>query len=180
MSFPGGMSRGKHQILKAGAKGKIEDFFARDPPLLIHDLGSRASKIASDYDNWHSSQCEKLGSYLRERGCLGSPRNTQEVVAAKLMNTFMHQLMKYERFRCLWDQLHLPLDARVFSALRRWKSPTARLIVEKLGERTTYAITFDDYRFTQEALWDLIAELNARPGATVKIGSRIELNFLWL
>ena len=75
---------------------------------------------------------------------------------------------------------HLPLDARVFSAFRRLEYPAAGRVLEILGDKSAYAITFQDYENIQSLLWDLIADLNARPAAEVQIESRIELNLLWL
>jgi len=98
------------------------------------------------------------------------------------MNTFLHQLMKYEPCRPLWNHLHLPLDRRILEALGRLKRSTnSRALghVEEILEKPPYSITYSEYLEVQRALLDLLTELNGRPRSEVKLKSRIELNLLW-
>jgi hypothetical protein len=88
--------------------------------------------------------------------------------------------MKYEWARPLWRQLHLPLDARIFQAFTRIKSPAIAKINSCIGTNAAYSISYEDYRFIQNTLWEFIEELNGRPGAEFQVKSRIELNYLWL
>jgi hypothetical protein len=178
MSYPGGMSRGAKQIVTAGAKKEIEGYFVKRFPL--NQLWNRATIIAKHYDLWHAEQTREIGDYLKQQKCLGYQGNNQYAVGAKVLNTFMHQLMKYEPLRPLWQQLHLPLDARVFQSFARNKTLAITKINSRIGTKTAYSILPEDYQFIQSTLWEFIDELNKRPGAEFQVRSRIELNYLWL
>jgi hypothetical protein len=178
MSYPGGMTRGAKQVITAGGKQKIEEYFVNLFPL--DRLWNDAAAIVQCYDSWHAEQTRELGDYLAQQNCLGYRGNNQYAVSAKLLNTFMHQLMKYEPLRPLWQQLHLPLDARVFQSFAKNKTRVARKINSRIANKTAYSISPEDYQFIQSTLWEFIAELNKRDGAEFQVGSRIELNYLWL
>jgi hypothetical protein len=105
--------------------------------------------------------------------------NDAQAVAAKFLNTFMHQLMKYEPCRTLWKALHLPLDARVFAALRPLPAASLSSIRSELA-LSPYTLNYASYLRVQRALLDLVNELNRRPGAEFRMSSRIELNWLWV
>lgn len=183
MSYPGSMARGQNQVVKAGAKKQVETYFVSQ--FRRGALWSNVGNVADSYDVWHEQQTELLGAFLDEKNCLGNPRNNSLAVATKFLNTFMHQLMKYERFRPLWTHLHLPLDRRVFQAFRQAQetlplSHAIREINNRIGDRTAYSISYADYQFIQESLWDFIGDLNERRGVQFKLSSRIELNHLWI
>ena len=178
MSYPGSMSRGKKQVVKGGAKLKIEEYFVSAFPLAT--LWTDTRQIADNDDDWHEQQTQALGRFLVRHECLGNPANNSSAVGAKFINTFMHQLTKYERLRPLWPHLHLPLDVRVFQSFALLDSPAITKIRERVGSNSAYAISYSDYKFVQDTLWDFISELNSRPGAEFKVKSRIELNYQWL
>jgi hypothetical protein len=188
MSYPGSMSRGQKPIVVGKTKAKLEDYFANEFPL--RDLWEKSSQRAKDYDSWHKAQSVALGDYLAREGHLGNSSNDKRVVAAKFLNTFMHQLMKYEPFPPLWERLHLPLDARVFDSLRSSGNPThesnmsssiaLQQILEIIAGKTAYSISYPAYQSIQKHLWGFIDDLNRRPGVQYSIRSRIELNFLWV
>jgi len=178
MSYPGGMSRGAKQVVTAGTKEQIESYFTTKFPM--HELRENVSGIADVYDRWHEQQATAIGSFLEQQRCLGNPNNNKFAVGAKFLSTFMHQLMKYEWARPLWQQLHLPLDARVFQAFTRIESPAIAKINSRIGTKTAYSISHKDYQFIQDTLWEFVEELNKRPEAEFQVQSRIELNYLWL
>jgi hypothetical protein len=178
MSYPGGMSRGRKKVLKKEAKKKIERFFSSVFP--IDALCADVDQVTLQFDIWHAEQTQALGRFLVKKDCLGNPENNPLAVAAKLLNTFMHQLMKYEGFRPLLRQLHLPLDARIFQAFAKIDSAAINRINKLVEGKAAYEITHDDYMFIQNTLWEFIGELNERPLAEFKVTSRIELNYLWL
>jgi hypothetical protein len=172
------MTRGKKPIVRGGTKQIVEEYFAAATSL--REAWTNAVQVAQDYDSWHRQQAQLFGAVLRDRKCLGHPQYDADVVAAKCIDTFMHQLMKYEPCRALWRHLHLPLDARVLASLRRWKSDAARTLWRQVGRRSPYTLSYDDYSRWQNDLWKLVEELNGVPGAEVTFVSRVELNFLWL
>jgi hypothetical protein len=178
MSYPGSMSRGRKKIVTKGSKKLIEEYFVSTFPL--RELWDRPTHIAKHYDAWHRKQIHALGRFLKRKGCLGNAQNNPVAVASKFINTFMHQLMKHEHFRPLWPQLHLPLDQRVFDAFRNLNGVAMCDIKNRIGGKTAYTISYDDYLFIQNALLDYIIELNNRRNAQFTVASRIELNYLWL
>ena len=162
----------------AGTKKKVEDYFAVRFPL--YEMWDNASRIADQYDAWHEQQTKEIGRFLKRQKCLGNPNGNEFAIGSKFLNTFMYQLIKYEWARPLWRQLHLPLDARVFQMFRRTKGPAIAKIKSRIGTNTAYSISYEDYQFIQNALWEFIDELNERPNAEFQVKSRIELNYLWL
>lgn len=178
MSYPGGMSRGKSQVVKGETKDRLERYFADHFPL--REVWSNAAAIAGVYDRWHARQATAIADFLVRDRRLGHPGNTPFVVAAKFLDTFMHQLMKYEWARPLWPALHLPLDSQIFYAFACSDSLVLAKINARIGERRAYAISREDYQFIQNTLWEYLGELNRRDGAEFQVCSRIELNYLWL
>jgi hypothetical protein len=181
MSYPGGMSRGANGICVAGTKACIEAFFV---DRFVATLWDGAPKMtAKCYDSWHKGKTAALGEHLQRQRCLRNPRNCPEGVAQKLINTFMHQLTKHERFRPLWPHLHLPLDGGVFDAFtcirNRTESPVMTEICELIDGQSAYEISYDVYQSIQKKLWGLIDELNDEEGREFRLISRIELNLLW-
>jgi hypothetical protein len=163
MSYPGSMSRGAKQVVKLGTKLRIENYFVNRFPLAA--LYADVDQVAHNYDTWHEEQTQALGRLLLDHNCLGNPENNAFAVGAKFINTFMHQLMKYSQFRPLWAELHLPLDARVFQSFAKiTDSPAIIRIKERIGARSAYALSYDDYKFVQDVLREFISELNRRPG----------------
>jgi hypothetical protein len=175
MSFPGSMSRGKKQIVRKGAKKALEEFFVTSFPMRA--LSSQAQEISQQYDQWHGRRAREIGGVLKLY--FGNPDNNPVVVGAKFLDTFMHQLMKYERCRPLWSQLHLALDQRIFDALRRLKS-NALYPAREFLNKSPYAISYKNYVQIQNCLWELVHELNDRLTPEFKMKSRVELNWLWV
>ena len=174
MSYPGSMSRGLKPIVKAGTKAALERYYAEQFPM--SEVWSCTERLVSSYDAWHQERTVEMARVIRSR----VPRyNAPQAVATKFLNTFMHQLMKYQSCRPLLQALHLPLDARVFGAL---KSVSAASLSNIRAELTSspYVLSYQKYLRIQHALLDLVNELNSRAGAQFRIASRIELNWLWV
>lgn len=178
MSYPGSMSRGLKPVVKSGTKAKLENYFAAKFPL--YSIWDDANNISARYDVWHEYQTKEIGRFLKKEQCLGNSNGNEFAISAKFLNTFMHQLMKYEWAHPLWRQLHLPLDTRVFRKFEKFKSPAIEKIKNHIGTKTAYLISYEAYKFIQNTLWEFIDELNKRPGAEFQVRSRIELNYLWL
>jgi len=176
MSYPGRMST----IVERGTKNHIEKYFVNCFP--IDYVWCNASKIVSEYDNWHRDRVLELSNILDTKKCikkLKSPSvNNSVAIAAKFMNTFMHQLMKYESCRILWDKLHLPLDGTIFQSLRNQNS-LALKDVKEIFKKSPYSLSYEEYSCVQNALLLFIEELNNLPRMEYKLKSRIELNVLW-
>jgi len=178
MSYPGSMSRGKSPILEGGTKKYIENEFF---PTFLSGLWDTVDIVADQFDDWHEKQTISLGRSLSLKRLLGNP-GYGEAVGAKLINTFMYQLMKYDHFRPLWSKLHLPLDRMMINALSELESPALCPVKDTLNDYKgcPYRITYKkEYKPIQEALWQLVAELNKRPDVGYNLTSRIELNLLW-
>jgi hypothetical protein len=140
-------------------------------------LWSQAPEISQHYDQWHEQRAREIGDVLKLH--FGNPDNNPVVVGAKFLDTFMHQLMKYERCRPLWSQLHLALDRRIFDALRCLRS-SALCPVREFLYKSPYAISYENYTQIQDCLWELIRELNDCLTPEFKMKSRVELNWLWV
>ena len=176
-AWPGSMMRGKMQVLRKGAKQTAERFFQKTFP--IADLWHNPTRVATNYEDWHRRVSKDLANALR--GCMGAKRNTTDAVAAKLLDTFMHQLMKTERIRVLWPQLHLPLDRRVFGALSsRQVEFDGKATIADILEKPPYSITRDEYETVQKSMWSLLKRMQAASGDADQWTSRIQLNWLWI
>lgn len=174
MSYPGSMSRGNAPVVLKGTKAVLEDFFAVRFPL--RDVWLSSHQVADRYEDWHQTRTEEIAKAL---DASITKRPNPMAVAAKFLNTFMHQLMKYEPCRALWPKLHLPLDVRVFANLARLRSPSLSAVQSSFAG-SPYLLPYVAHLDIQRALWSLLQELNARPRAEFKFGSRIELNWLWI
>jgi len=165
-------------VVTAGTKKAVAEYFVDDFPM--GDVWENASKIAKRFDHWHERRVRELGKCIQGRVKKRSDRC--EALAAKFFNTFMHQLMKYEPCRPLWQHLHLPLDKRILVALGRLKRSVGSLALEEVAgilRNPPYVITYAEYLQVQHALGNLLTELNRRPRSEIKLKSRIELNLLW-
>jgi hypothetical protein len=181
MSYPGSMSRAKEKpVVAKGTKKELQTYFASTFPL--QEAWTPTKTLISGYDKWHKSRVDEIVGALHGQIRSG---NNPEAVAAKFLNTFMYQLMKYEACRALLPALHLPLDSRVFSALKIKKNfppsefPSLVPIREKL-KSSPYLLKYDDYLVVQKAMSKLMKDLNKRPNVQFSIENRIELNWLWL
>lgn len=173
MSFPGRMGG----IVASGAKRAVEMYFIEKFP--INDIWNSSSNVARNYNSWHRLRVQEMSIILNSGGYVKDRNNNAEAISAKFLNTFMHQLMKYESCRQLWGELHLPLDRRVFASLLSLRSEVLRAI-KNIIIKPPYSITYDEYFAIQDSLSKLVAELNSRPDVQYKLTSRIELNLLWL
>jgi allophanate hydrolase subunit 1 len=170
-------------ILIKGARRVIEEKYFTDlnnfPIVELWENGKEISKI---FDTWHKKRIEEIndivGSFKRQNNY------TKDAISAKLLNTYIHQLMKYQKLQVnLFNVIHLPLDNVVFQELNRLKDSLQVLNnindIIKNGAKCAYQITYDEYLTTQNELWKVVNEINNRPGMEYKIESRIELNYLW-
>jgi hypothetical protein len=174
MSYPGSMSRGKKPVVRVGTKHSLEDYFATRFPML--EAWSQALNVAENFEAWHQVRVQEIASAIANNV---SPHNNSSSVAAKFLNTFLHQLMKYENCRSLWPHLHLPLDRRVFGTLCRLDSQALADVLQHF-KSSPYALPYITHLEIQSALYVFMQELNTRPGAEFQLRSRIELNWLWL
>lgn len=174
MSYPGSMSRGTKPVVTKGTKASLESYFRDTFP--IRSVWSAAERIATHYEEWHATRVREIASHIAQNV---SPHNDPESVAAKFLNTFMHQLMKYEFSRPLFSHLHLPLDRRVFKKLLDIQAPA---LTQFQGEfrKSPYSLPYGTHVAIQQCLWNLIEVLNDRRGAEITFTSRIQLNSLWL
>lgn len=172
MSYPSSMSRGRRPLVKSGTKKAVEEFFVNCS--LLHQM--LAGEIeALEYDRWHQQVSEKMVEQLGHK----SRRSSCRVgVANKLVDTFMHQAMKYGDVRHLWPRLHLPLDRIVMNRLRMEEAKALKPIQAQLGG-SAYELSYQEYQTVQSALDAWRKELNARPDMGFKLTSRIELNWIW-
>lgn len=152
MSYPGHMS----PVLTKGAKELAQCYFAEQFPL--QTLWRKPAAVTRSFNKWHPLRTHELARALKKK--VGRNRDYDpDGIATKLLNTFLHPLMKYKRCRPLYEKLHLPLDEEVFKALRRiWNKdrPESLRPIEKFfrgkGGRNPYTLKYAEYRKIQEAL----------------------------
>jgi hypothetical protein len=187
MSYPGSMSRGKksRRVVNQGTKEVLEEYFKEKFP--IRQLWLNSKRIARNYDTWHKREIGKLATFLLENKCFGNPTNEQDAVAAKFLNTFMNQLLKYPEFQQLRRCLHLPVDSGALKAICELGESGKSKALGKLSERglkkstPPYGITCDQYMTIQCALREYVRELNKRRNLQFKVDSVIDLNsYLWI
>ena len=174
MSYPGRMGG----VLGQGTKkDTVEKYFVERFPL--QQIWDRANEVAANFDVWHKERVHELSEVLDHDKRLKNPSDQKEAVAAKLLNTFLHQLMKYERCRPLWNSLHLPLDGKTLKILQTLNCPSL-IPVKEIIKRPPYSLSYDEYCQIQHALRELVVELNKRTEVEYNLlTSRIELNLLW-
>ena len=171
LSWPGRM----WPILVAGAKKETEQYFTCNS--FLAELKNMWVQKIPAYDSWHEERVVELATRIAKKV---NPGYCPKAVAAKLMDIFMHQLMKYEEFRFLWADLHLVLDSKVFAALHALaQDRTALKAVRSILAQNPYKISTKQYKSVQRQLWGFVEELNRRPGHEFDLHSRIQLNVLW-
>jgi len=160
ISWPGRMS----DMLATGAKKAAEDWFGDNVQL----ANMKCIKSQAAYDVWHKKAVSKLaqalGEYVNEfpsvkkqRKKVNSKRSPyqSEPIAAKLVDTFMHQLVKYPPFHGLYGYLHLPIDEIVRARLQEWRDTHFSGCQDILG-CNVYTISYAEHMMIQERLWDLV------------------------
>lgn len=177
ISWPGRMSGGRRPLLKAKAKVCVETFFAGD--FRLGDLLANKLRSQQCFDRGHWDRVERLAGRLAEFNA--TRENQPSAISAKLVNTFFHQLMKYEDFRYLWRFLHLPLDGQIFSELvkKKWDFKNKASISEII-RKPPYTINEEEYHSVQTSLWSLVKWINDTCLWNRQLTSRIELNLLWI
>jgi prepilin-type processing-associated H-X9-DG protein len=177
LSWPGRM----WPILRKGAKNNAEKYFTSDA--FLTELREVWQGRVRAYDSWHEERVFELAASIAEKV---TTRNAQgiryrpETVAAKLLDTFMHQLVKYPECRFLWADLHLVLDNRVFAVLHTLARDSVALrVVDDILTQNPYTISGEQYKHVQTQLREFVEELKSRPGQGFDLGSRIQLNILW-
>lgn len=163
---------------KKKTKKKLIDFFSVSEKFPIGNLWH--GKVRPDcYKGWHKEQIENLSCVIR--GHIISLHNHQKrtafAVAAKLLDTFMHQLMKYDRFRYLYKVLYLPLDRRALGKISQQHIlgvPVCQQLLDRAQEYqdNPYSMPSRCYYKIQKELINLSSDCGLK--------ARIELNcLLW-
>jgi len=174
MSYPGRFG-GK---LRAGAKKAIQAYFESEYPESLQEQ-------IVNYDDWHINRVRQLCDVIRNRNFRQNEQDKFFALSVKLVNTFMHQLMKYDRFRYLYKSLHLPLDGTVFQRLLRREYDhnelqNLRNLVRAFTNRA-YQFGPETYVQIQGELWGVVNYFNVNVlPENCQICSRIDLNcILW-
>ena len=130
-----------------------------------------------DYDRWHKRQTIALAEHLLEHEHIPEDRH-EDGIAAKFLNTYMHQLMKYGAPRYLYTRLHLTLDQKILDHLKRMRWPEAAAI-NNLLKKSPYKMAYSEYAKIQSAIAGFIEGKNTQLPRRMTIDSRVELNWLW-
>lgn len=160
ISWPGRMS----DMLMTKAKDAAERWFVGN--ISFNEL--KCLKSQPDYDQWHKTTVITLAAALKDYIRDYPPKKKQgiklnpnrkpyqsEPISAKLVDTFMHQLVKYPAFYDLYGYLHLPIDRIVGDKLKqRWKTLISRQ--KNILESNVYTITYAEHMMIQDKLWGLV------------------------
>jgi len=172
MAYPGRFN------LTAGTRHAVIKHFTETLPPLLQQMGANFA-----YDAWHSDRVGELAEVITP--CRQFNPDNPFALSAKLVNTFMHQLMKYERFRYLYNKLHLPLDNSAFTSIRRITDgqPELQTLRDLVAPCIEHSYRFGENHYTQiqDELWRLVKYLNEHVLTNnCQIASRIDLNsLLW-
>ena len=172
------MSYSGQRLVKFGVKKNVEEeYFVNQFPM--QDVWDNAAATSQRFDAWHEEHVKKLSPLLK--GQMQKAEYKEDAIAAKFLNTFLHQLMKFKQCQPLWRHLHLPLDGLVFDELKALaKESQALKPVAKLFDQVPYSIKLEDYKLIQKALMKYVNELNRQSAVKPKLTSRIEFNpILW-
>jgi hypothetical protein len=164
-------------LAEKGTRDQVEDYFVQRFPL--SDLYNRAV-TGAEYPQLHQEAIKSLSTLVegRIKQLPGHNRRLAFPISAKLVDTFMHQLMKYEQFRYLYRALFLPLDRRVLTSISKRSIDGIKIPDElsDLGKRyrnDAYSIPKNYYNRIQEGLLTLLPHFE-------QLEARIELNcVLW-
>lgn len=185
MSYPGAMSmqpKGK-QIVISGTKKDLEKYFEEN----FQKLWDKKFKTQQAYDGWHKRWTEKIAKEVI-RSKHGNKKNNNDAISAKFLDTFMHQLIKCERFRYLHKYLHLPLDGQVFKKLAQEldgiENPQSLKKLQDIAQEYknhAYRLDYKVYQEIQKKLDVLKKYLNnVLKSKGMKLKSRVDLNcILW-
>jgi len=161
-------------VVLGKTKATLETYFVDSFP--IGKLWTSAQGLAERFEPWHRQRVKELVLVLAPHI---QSNYVSESVAAKFLNTFMHQLIKYDEGRPLLPVLHLPLDRRVFAALRRIPSPALDGVRLLLQQDSPYTLPYPAHLRIQRALCHFISEVNESAQGTFQLRGRVELNWLW-
>ncbi|HMC84314.1 MAG TPA: hypothetical protein VKI61_02270 [Chitinophagaceae bacterium] len=178
MSYPGGMSRGKKQIVKEGAKKIIQLFLSE---IDLSKFWKKKTSI-SQYKKWHSHHSNDLSRKLT--GHLGNKNNNAQTVASKFLETFMQLLLRKREFESLRSVLYLPIDSVLVNKLKgkkfkNFKSKYFEDIKRHLRNKTAYELDYETYVNIQHSLMPFLIDLNRALATKFKLKNRIDLNILW-
>jgi hypothetical protein len=182
MSYPTSMSRGTVPLVIGNTKKALEKYF--DESGFVKNLLElqKGGPKQEQYDEWHTKRICEIGDLLVSKKLLCDAK-TKFGVGAKFVDTYMHQLMKFEMCRSFWKLLFLPIDRKVCRFLNKSKdvfSQRVQVIVDKYKNESPYFITEEEYSEIQKSLWIIIDEINKNLNEKYTLTSRIELNcIMW-
>lgn len=163
MSWPGHM----HPMLQAGAKNKVEKFWLNNVDL--RELQGISTQ--NGYDRWHEKTTCSLAEWMetnrvlrrRTRVAVRNDPDGREysasAIAAKLIDTFVHQLSKHPPFHGLYLYLHLPYDevvrGRLCGIARRMAMLEDLAELSEIPARNAYTLGYHEYSRIQQFVWKL-------------------------
>lgn len=165
-------------------KNQVASFFSDIFP--INDLWNHVV-ILDKYSEWHLEQTNRLNEVIKDH-IRQLPNRTRRIpfpISAKILDTFMHQLMKYERFRYLYNYIFLPLDQKALQrmsllTINRVKVPEDLRQLAIKYKNEAYSIPYQEYIRIQNMLPILLNKLNQVLPEDYRLNARIELNcVLW-
>ena len=136
------------------------------------------------FDEWHKIQSHHLAQHLETKNLIKFMNNDHykpEAIACKLLNTFLHQLMKYNECKHTWCYLHLVIDNKAFDNLKRLKNTYKSInAISSTLSKNPYELTYNEYMAFQNHMLTFMNEKKEKCDMDVSLDSRIKLNqILW-
>lgn len=161
-AYPGGMSMYGNGIVEAGNKKVVSLFFISN---------SFSIPRFENFQQDHAEICKLLSKVI-----LLNPKRKklkEETVAAKFLDTFLYQLMKFEEYRNLWPKLHLIIDDRILKKLKQLKDEDLLQFLKSFP-KSAYEADYSQYLGLQEKIQQFLEYTNSD-----FFRNKIDLNFLW-
>jgi len=157
MSWLGHMS----PILERRTKESIEDWFAAHLDLAA--LSNERMRGIDDFETWHNRTTRRLAKSLHSESNVKKGTRRQRysafAVAAKLVDTFSHQLTKYPPFSHLYEYLHLPLDQvvrpKILARAKKLQVKNKEALLQAL-DKNAYTLKPDEYETIQNFLPEVV------------------------
>lgn len=162
--YPGGMSMFGKGIVESGTKEIVIDFFSSDK-----------FKVPSknNFTQMHSLICDELSKKIESKLNKKRKKLQKKTIAAKFLDAFLYQLLKFEEYQYLRPKLNLIIDTTILPKIRKYNFKKLQQALENYPT-SAYEATYEQYQKLQVSISSFINDINNR-----FIKNKIDLNYLW-
>ena len=175
-SFYGRVLKKKNEESKDKAYLPVHNYFLYNFPL--QDIWECRTMTEQGFEKWHKLRLGEIAKVISDNYLFRTEYNPT-ILGAKLIDTFMHQFMKYPQCRSVYEWLHLPLDRTALNSIPKLKDICGidgdleeLFDLSEKYKRCPYGLAPDDYMEIQKYLL-IVKEIFG-------LTARVELNaILW-